>query len=405
MSALAGLRVIDCATLFAGPTASMILGDYGADVIKIEHPKNGDPVRNHGYKKDGVSLWWAYISRNKSSLALDLSKKEGAEIFLHLAAQSDVIIENFRPGTLERWGVGPEELFAINPKLIIARVTGFGQFGPYSDRPGFGTLAEAMSGFAALTGTPDGPPTLPAFGLADAIAGITTAQAIMTSLFALNNPSSESFNKGQVIDTSLIEPIMATLGPQSLIYDQLGIKQKRTGNRTENNAPRNIYQSADGKWLAISTSSPSIAERLMRLIGHPEVIDEPWFQEARGRVAHADQLDAYLNEWIGVRNSQEVIDEFSRAQAAVAPIYDIEDILKDPQLDARETIVHLHDPALGLIRMQNVIYKLSRSPGSIRWTGKPLGADTEAILSKKIGLSNEEIDDLLSKGVITIASS
>ena len=249
--------------------------------------------------------------------------------------------------------------------------------------------------------TPDGPPTLPAFGLADAIAGITTAQAIMTSLFALNNPRSESFNQGQVIDTSLIEPIMATLGPQSLIYDQLGIKQKRTGNRTENNAPRNIYQSADGKWLAISTSSPSIAERLMRLIGHPEVIDEPWFHEARGRVAHADQLDAYLNDWIGVRNSQEVIDEFSRAQAAVAPIYDIEDILKDPQLDARETIVHIHDPALGLIRMQNVIYKLSRSPGSIRWTGKPLGADTEAILSEKVGLSNEEIDDLLSNGVIT----
>ena len=404
MTALAGLRVIDCSTLFAGPTASLLLGDFGAEVIKIEHPELGDPVRNHGYKKDGQSLWWTYISRNKKSLALDLGVKEGAEVLLDLASKSDVLIENFRPGTLERWGIGPAELFKVNPKLIIARVTGFGQSGPYKDRPGFGTLAEAMSGFAALTGSPDGPPTLPAFGLADSIAGITTAQAIMTALFALNNPKSDSYGRGQVIDTSLLEPIMMTLGPQSLIYDQLSIKQKRTGNRTENNAPRNIYRSSDGKWLAISTSSPSIAERVMRLVGHPEVIDEPWFKEARGRVERADLLDGFLNEWIGIRTAKEVIDEFTRAQAAVAPIYDIEDILEDPQVNARNVIVHVQDPLLGLVRMQNVIYHLSETPGQIQWTGRPLGADTSRILSSTLGMSQIRIDELAAKGVIRLAT-
>ena len=310
------------------------------------------------------------------------------------------MIENFRPGTLEKWGLSPEELHKINPKLIIARVTGFGQSGPYSSRPGFGTLAEAMSGFAALTGTPDGPPTLPAFGLADAIAGITTAQAIMTALFALNNPKSESHGRGQVIDTSLLEPIMATLGPQSLIFDQLNIKQKRTGNRTENNAPRNTYKTRDGKWLAISTSAPSIAARVMTLVGHPEVIDEPWFKEARSRVAHADELDAYINEWISVRDSAEVIAAFTEAEAAVAPIYDIEDLFKDPQVQARETITKVEDPVLGEVAMQNVIYKLSATPGEIKFTGRPKGADTKEILESIAGLSTSEIAELHEEKVI-----
>jgi len=400
MSALAGLRVIDCATLFAGPTASLLLGDFGAEVIKIEHPEYGDPVRNHGYKKDGHSLWWIYLSRNKKSLALNLGDPSGAEVFKKLIAETDVLIENFRPGTLEKWGLSPQVLQQINPRLVIARVTGFGQEGPYAKRPGFGTLAEAMSGFAALTGTPDGPPTLPAFGLADAIAGITTAQAIMTALFALNNPKSESFGRGQIIDTSLLEPIMATLGPQALIYDQLQIKQKRTGNRTENNAPRNTYKTRDGKWLAISTSAPSIAARVMTLVGHPEVIDQPWFQEARSRVAHADELDKYINEWIEQRNADEVIQAFTEAEAAVAPIYDIEDLLNDPQVKARETITKVSDPFLGEVAMQNVIYRLSETPGEIRFTGRPKGFDTRDILINVAGLSEEQVNDLHEKKVI-----
>jgi crotonobetainyl-CoA:carnitine CoA-transferase CaiB-like acyl-CoA transferase len=405
MSALAGLRVIDCATLFAGPTASLLLGDYGAEVIKIEHPENGDPVRNHGYKKDGHSLWWIYLSRNKKSLALNLGNPSGAEIFKKLISDIDVLIENFRPGTLEKWGLSPEELHKLNPKLVIARVTGFGQEGPYSRRAGFGTLAEAMSGFAALTGLPDGPPTLPAFGLADAIAGITTAQAIMTALFALNNPKSESYGRGQVIDTSLLEPIMTTLGPQALIYDQLKIKQKRTGNRTENNAPRNTYKTRDGKWLAISTSAPSIAARVMTLVGHPEVIEEPWFKEARSRVAHADELDGYINEWISIRDASEVIAAFTEAEAAVAPVYDIEDVLADPQVQARETITKVNDPFLGEVLMQNVIYKLSETPGEIKFTGRPLGSDTRDILVSMAHLSVEEIEALHKSKVVFDANA
>ena len=405
MSALAGLRIIDCSTLFAGPTAAMLLGDFGAEVIKIEHPSKGDPVRGHGYKKNEQSLWWIYISRNKKSVAIDLGKKEGAEILLKLVSSADVLIENFRPGTLEKWGLGPKELMERNPELVIARVSGFGQDGPYKSRPGFGTLAEAMSGFANLTGQPDGPPTLPAFGLADAIAGITTAQAIMTALYALRNKNSEAYGKGQVIDTSLIEPIMFTLGPQALIYDQLGIKQKRTGNRTENNAPRNTYKAKDGRWLAISTSAPSIAERVMKLVGHPEVLNEPWFKEGRTRAEHAEELDRYLNEWISQRNSDEVIDEFTKAEAAVAQIYDIEDILSDSHFKARETILETSDPFLGTIRMQNVIYKLSESPGEIKWTGRALGADTSEVLREVAGLSSAEIQSLESKGVIASAAS
>lgn len=405
MSALAGLRVIDCATLFAGPTAALLLGDFGAEVIKIEHPEAGDPVRNHGYKKDGKSLWWTYLSRNKKTVALNLSNPKGAAVFKKMIADTDVLIENFRPGTLEKWGLSTDELHQINPKLIIARVTGFGQTGPYARRPGFGTLAEAMSGFAALTGTPEGPPTLPAFGLADAIAGITTAQAIMTALFAMNNPRSESFGRGQTIDTSLLEPIMSTLGPQALIYDQLEIKQKRTGNRTENNAPRNTYRTRDGKWLAISTSAPSIAARVMHLVGHPEVIDEPWFQEARSRVAHADELDSYINEWINQRDCDEVIKAFTEAEAAVAPIYDIEDIINDPQIQFRNTLTQVNDPELGEVIMQNVLYRLSATPGKISFTGRAKGADTRDTLHKLAGLTIEEIQALHNQGVVFDANA
>lgn len=400
MAALSGLRVLDCATLFAGPTASLMLGDFGADVIKIEHPEKGDSVRQHGFKKEGQSLWWLYLSRNKKSLALDLSSPRGAEILMKLVMHSDVLIENFRPGTLEKWGLGPNILLEINPRLVIARVTGFGQTGPYKSRPGFGTLAEAMSGFAELTGSPEGPPTLPAFGLADAIAGIATAQAIMTALFALNNPRSESFAKGQVIDTSLIEPIMATLGPQALIFDQLGVKQRRTGNRTANNAPRNTYQTRDKKWVAISTSAPSIAARVMTLVEHPEVIDEPWFNEGRTRVEHADELDSYIAEWISQRDCVDVISAFSKAEAAVAPIYDIEDIINDPQIQARETITRVQDDSLGTILMQNVMYKLSRTPGEIRFTGRPKGNDTHTILQELLHLESAEILTLHREKVI-----
>lgn len=400
MSALAGLKVLDAATLFAGPTAATMLADFGADVIKIEHPVKGDPVRQHGYSKDGHSLWWTMLSRNKRTLALDLGKPEGAEIFLSLIEKSDVFIENFRPGTLERWGIGPEVLLARNPRVIIVRVTGFGQFGPYAGRAGFGTLAESMSGFAAMTGEPDGPPTLPPFGLADGIAALAISQAILTALFAQKNAGSEGFGKGQVIDLAIIEPILAILGPQPIVYDQLGIVQPRSGNRSVNNSPRNTYMTKDEKWVAISTSAQSIAERVMHLVGHAEVIEEEWFKQGRTRATHADLLDEYVGSWIAERDLVEVIGAFEEAQAAVAPIYDITDIFKDPQFKALDTITTVSDPDLGPVRMQNVLYRMSETPGEIRWTGRGKGADTQSILSEELGIDDERIKYLKTKSVI-----
>lgn len=400
MSALKGIRVLDAATLFAGPMAATMLADFGAEVIKIEHPTKGDPVRLHGHTKDGVPLWWAMLARNKKTLALDLGKSAGSDILKELIKKSDVLIENFRPGTLERWGIGPEVLLSINPRLVIARVSGFGQFGPYSSRPGFGTLAESMSGFAAMTGEVDGPPTLPPFGLADGIAALATSQAVLTALTALNNPESDGYGKGQVIDLAIIEPILAILGPQPTVYDQLGIVQPRSGNRSVNNSPRNTYKTKDGKWVAISTSAQSIAERVMKLVGHPEVISEPWFASGGERAKHADLLDGFVGDWIANRETSEVLTAFEEAEAAVAQIYDIRDIMADQQFQALDTITTVEDPKLGPIKMQNVLYRMSQTPGEIKWTGRQKGEDTNEILTETLGFSEDKILELNAAGII-----
>ncbi len=391
---LSGLRVIDAATLFAGPMAGMLLGDFGADVIKLEHP-NGDTIRHHGITKNGIPLWWKTIGRNKRPITLDLGEPDGQEVFKQLVRTADVVIENFRPGTFERWGLGYDVLSAINPRLILVRVTGFGQFGPYSKRPGFGTLAEAMSGFASITGEPDGPPTLPSFGLADGITGISAAYATMVALHSRNQTG-----LGQVVDLALIEPILTVLGAQPIMYDQLKIVRKRTGNRSAQNAPRNTYKTADGRWLAISTSSRSIAERLMTLVGRPEVTKEPWFATAKGRHEHVEELDSSVAAWIAARPAGEVMKAMEEAQAAVAPIYDIADVFADPQYQALDSITTVEDDELGPLRMQNVIFRLSQTPGSIRMAGQPLGAANEAIYKGELGLSDERLAELQAKKVI-----
>jgi len=391
---LQGIKVLDVATLFAGPLAATMLGDFGADVIKIEHPK-GDPVRTHGHVKNGINLWWKMIGRNKRAITLNLSRPEAQAILLDLAAQSDVLIENFRPGTLEGWSIGPSQLLARNPRLVIARVTGFGQEGPYRRRPGFGTLAESMSGFAAMTGPADGPPTLPPFGLADGITALATSSAIMMAL-----RHRDLTGQGQVIDMAIIEPILTILGPQATWFDQLGVVQERTGNRSVNNAPRNTYKTADGKWVAISTSAQSIAERVMRLVGHPEVIDEPWFKSGADRASHADVLDQMVGDWISSHPLNKVMQEFEAAEAAVAPIYDIRDVLEDPQYKALDSITTVPDEELGPIRMQNVMFRLSATPGRIRYAGRKVGADTEAVLSEWLGINQERVAELRAKGAL-----
>ncbi|MEU4700487.1 CaiB/BaiF CoA transferase family protein [Nonomuraea dietziae] len=394
MTSLADIRVIDAATLFAGPSAAMMLGDFGADVIKIEHPRRGDPSRGHGAAKDGVGLWWKSLSRNKRAAAVDLSKPEGQEILRRLVRESDVLVENFRPGTLERWGLAPEDLLALNPRLIVARMTGFGQFGPMASRPGFGTLAEAMSGFASMTGEPEGPPTLPPLALADGIAGLAMAYAVMVALHAR-----ERTGRGQVVDMAIIEPIMGLLGPQMTAYKALGVVPRRTGNRSSSNAPRNTYRTRDGRWLAVSTSAQTIAERVVTLVGRPDLVAQPWFSSGAGRVEHVEELDEAVGSWIAARDAEEVVARFEEAQAAIAPIYDVKDIAEDPQYEALNTFVELPDEELGSVTVQNVLFRLSETPGEVRWTGRPLGRDTDEVLGE-LDYTPERIKQLRENGVI-----
>ncbi|WP_405608268.1 CaiB/BaiF CoA transferase family protein [Streptomyces sp. NBC_01508] len=391
---LKGLRVLDLATLFAGPLCATMLGDFGAEVIKVEHPRKPDPSRGHGPSKDGIGLWWKLLGRNKRNITLDLSTPGGRDVLLKLVAESDVVIENFRPGTLEKWNLGWDELSAANPRLVLARVTGFGQFGPYSRRPGFGTLAEAMSGFAAITGQPDGPPTLPPFGLADSIAALSTSYAVMAAL-----RGRDATGRGQVVDMAIIEPMLTILGPQPIWYDQLGYVQPRTGNRSTNNAPRNTYRTRDDKWVAVSTSAQSIAERVMSLVGRPEFVGEDWFATGSGRAAHADELDEAVGSWIAAHTRDEVVAAFEKAQAAIAPVYDIRDVMADEQYRALDSITELPDPDFGTVKMQNVLFRLSETPGSIKWTGRPHGADTDAVLTG-LGVSETEIASLREAGAV-----
>ncbi|MEO8283717.1 MAG: CoA transferase [Pseudarthrobacter sp.] len=389
---LSGVRVLDVSTILAGPLCCQILGDYGADVIKIEHPTMGDSMRGHGESKDGVPIWWKEVSRNKRTLALSLSKPEGAEAFRKLAATADVVVENFRPGTLERWGVGPEVLHRLNPGLVLVRLTGFGQEGPYSSRAGFGTLAEAMSGFAHLTGEAEGPPTLPAFGLADSICGIAASSA---ALMALRHR--DQTGEGQVVDLSILEPIMTAVGPGPSIYQQLGIIGQRNGNRSTNNAPRNTYLTKDDRWVAVSTSAQSIAERVMWIVGHPEVIDEPWFKSGSTRVQHVEELDGYVGSWIRDRDREEVLEVFSEAGAAVAAVYDAKDIVEDPHIRATKMLIDVPDRDFGSVLQHNVMWRMSKTPGSIRFTGRDLGEDSESILHE-IGYSSDDIASLRESG-------
>jgi len=393
---LEGLKVIDMATIFAGPVIGSLMGDYGADVIKIEHP-NGDTLRSMGWSKDGVSMWWALVARNKRCVTLKLSEPEGQEIARQLLRDADVLIENFRPGTLERWSLAPELLHELNPGLVIVRTTGFGQTGPYKQLPGFGTLAEAISGYAHINGWPDGPPTLPPFALGDGVAALTGTFAVMFALWWREHGGD---GRGQVIDLSLYEPLFWILGPQALIYDQLGVVQGRTGNSAPFTAPRNAYRTRDGRWLALSASAQSIAERVMRIVSRDDLIDEPWFADHTGRVAHADELDEIIQNWIGERDSTEVLRAFADQDAAIAPIYSIEDIVSDAQYLARETITTVHHPKLGPIRMQNVIPHLTETPGRITHPGPDLGEHNHAIYVDELGLAPEYLEELKERGVI-----
>jgi crotonobetainyl-CoA:carnitine CoA-transferase CaiB-like acyl-CoA transferase len=392
---LAGLRVLDLGTVYAAPITAMLLGDFGADVIKVEHPK-GDPARTHGLSRDGHGLWWKVIARNKRAITLNFSTPQGQELLRKLVTGADVVIENFRPGVMESWGLGPEDLMADNPGLVMLRVTGFGQTGPYAKRRAFGTLAEAMSGLAHQTGQEDGPPTLPPFGLADGVSGVTGAFAVMLALYHrdLNG------GRGQVIDLALLEPLLGILGPGPSVYDQLGIIAGRHGNRSASNAPRNAYLTRDDRWVAISASATSIAERVMQLVGRPDLAREPWFSSAGERVQHAEMIDRPVAQWIRERPFTEVVEAFQAAGAALAPIYDMGQLMQDPQVLARESVTTIEDADLGPLKMQNLFFRLSETPGAIRHGGRRLGQDNTDMLGGLLGVPDDELDALREKGVI-----
>ena len=391
---LKDLKVLDIATLFAGPSAATIMADFGADVLKIEHPTRPDGARTHGKSKGGKGLWWTLLARNKRTATLNLSAPEGREVFLQLVRDADIVIENFRPGTLEKWDLDYATLSQHNPGLILVRVTGFGQTGPISRRPAFGTLAEAMSGFAFSTGQPDGPPTLPPLALADNIAGLAATIATLTALHHRDRTG-----QGQVVDLAIIEPILAMLGPQLTAYDQLGYITHRAGNRSENNAPRNTYKTLEGRWVAISSSANSIAERVMRLVGRPELIEEEWFASGLGRAQHADTIDGAVAEWIAARPLDEVIAAFEQAEAAIAPVYDMSQVIEDEQLNHIGTIATVEDPDLGPVKMQNVLFRLSETPGTIRHTGRGHGQDTDEVLAE-LGYTPEQVAGLRARGAV-----
>jgi formyl-CoA transferase len=375
---LKGLKVVDCATLFAGPLLATIMGDFGADVMKVEHP-SGDALRNMGYKKDDHGLWAKVVGRNKRNIALNLKEQNDADVLKALIADADILIENFRTGTLEKWGLGWDVLSKINPRLIMVRVTGFGQTGPYKDRAGFGTLAEAMSGFAFITGEPDGPPTLPPFGLADGVAAYYGAFAAM---FAVYERDVGGSGLGQYIDLAIYEPIFALLGAQPTVYDQLGVIQSRTGNRSINNAPRNAYQTRDGRWAALSAAAPNIVRRVLDLTGGEGTADDPRFQTNLSRVEHVEAIDLIVGGWIARHDLADVVETFEQVQAAIAPIYDIEQIFADPQYRARNSIITIPDEDLGQIAMQNVFPTLSRTPGRIRFAGARVDQHRAEILAE-----------------------
>jgi len=380
---LTGMRVLDISNFLAAPMAAMFLADFGAEVIKVERPGGGDEMRLWGNNKNGVGLYYKVINRNKKSVTLDLRTPFGRDTVLRLARESDVVIENYRPGTLEKWGLGYDALAAANPGLVLLRISGFGQTGPNSHRPGFGTLAEAYAGFAFINGESEGPPLLPGFGLADSTTGLMGAFLAMVAL----KGREANQGRGQVIDLAIYETLFGLLGPQVVDFDQLGLVQQRNGSRLPFTAPRNTYRTRDGRWVSMAGSAQSIFVRILAALEIPEVVKDPRFADNRARLTNARALDIELQKAIERFDLDEVMRRFDKADAAVAPVNDVAQIAADAHFAARENITTVADAELGgPLRMQNIAGKFSDTPGAIRWAGAPVGAHNREILLERLGL-------------------
>lgn len=393
---MAGIRVIDTATLVAGPVIATNLGELGADVIKVEQPGTGDPLRTWGDRKNGVGLVWKSVSRNKRCVTLDLRQPAGRELLHRLTGLSDVLILGSRPSALQRWGLLPGDILARHPRLVVVHVSGYGAGGPHADKPGYGTLAEAMSGFANLVGEPDGPPSLPPFMLADGVAAQTACNAVIAALYHRDVHGSA----GQCIDVNLIEPLARLIESATLAYDQLGRIPVRAGSRFDASAPRNCYRTSDGQWLAMSSASPRMAQRVFTVVGRPDLAADPAYYEPAGRSGHGDEIDRVVAEWIAARTLTDALAAFEASDCAVTPVFDARDLMEDPHLSARETFVPVPDAELGTVRVQAPVARLSATPGVISHLGPPLGAHNDAVYRGLLKLSDEELDRLRSSRTI-----
>ena len=404
---LAGLKVLDLSIIVAGGTASSLMADFGAEVVKVERPGSGDPLRNWGPFAGGVSLWWKVHSRNKKSVTLNLGEPEGQDLLKRLAEKADLLVEGFRPGAMERWGLGPEALQEVNPGLIMVRFSGFGQTGPYKDRPGFGTIAECMSGYVGMTGFPDTPPVLPPVPLADEIAGVFGAMSGMMALYHrdITKPRAASGGdsggrRGQVIDVSLFEPLFRLCIPHVTIYDLLGISRERVGNNFPDAAPRSLYLTEDNRWLGLSATSQSTFESLAQAMGMPELIQESRFKDNASRLDNRDALNEVLQSWLGQRSTSEVMDTLIPSGGVVGPVYNAAEIVDDPHYQDREDILDIDDPQLGHTKMVGVVPKFSETPGAVEHAGPVLGEHNNRIYGSWLGLDKEELGELERRGII-----
>ena len=390
---LDGLRVLDLSRVVAGNALTALLADFGAEVIKVETPGRGDDLRN--WRVNGVSTYWKVYGRNKKSLTLNLRAAAGRALLLRLVETADALVENFRPGRLEEMGLGPDRLLEANPKLIVVRVTGWGQDGPFKHKPGFGSLVEAMSGFAAMNGFEDRPPVLPPLAMADMIAGLYGASA---TLVALRNVEVKG-GRGQVIDLPLFDPIFSILGPMAANFKLTDTVNPRVGSRSNTTAPRNVYATSDGGWAALSASTQGMFERLLRAIGRPDVIDDPRFKTNADRVKNVAALDEIVGGWIGARTLDENLAFFEDAGVTVGPVCDIADLVEHPYLSERGILVELPDDEMGSVPMHTVVPRLSDTPGAIRRPAPTLGEHTAEILAA-LDIGADEVARMADEGVV-----
>lgn len=393
---LSGLRVIDIATIIAAPLAASLLADFGAEVIKFEIPGRGDGLRAFPPFKQGKPLWWKVTNRGKRYATLDLRKSEGAAVLKKLVASSDVLIENFRPGTLERWGLGADVLWKINPKLVILRVSAFGQTGPYARLPGFARIFEAMGGFTNITGYEDRPPVHPGYPIADALGGLFGAFSILAALHGIDR----NRKSGEEIDLALTESMFRLLETLAIEYDQLGEVRERNGNNNKYSSPSNVYRTKDGRFVTIAGSTESTFRSNLQVVGRLDLADDPRFSNNAKRLEHAGELDRVFNAFIGSRDLDAVLEAFRLAQGAIAPIYSVDQIFIDPQFRVREAVVHVKDDDFKEVGMQGVVPKLRNSPGHIRWAARDMGVDNDYVFRQLLGLDEQEVEAFRESGVI-----